>query len=91
MVTPVFLEGSLTEATNLTMDLRENYGIFCSIVIYPVIPKGQIMLRLIPSAVHTLEDVQRTLEAYSEIKEKLKAGAYSIEREAFEMTTAANV
>lgn len=91
MVTPVFLEGSLTEATNLTMDLRENYGIFCSIVIYPVIPKGQIILRLIPSAVHSLEDVQRTLEAYSEIKEKLKAGIYSVERETFEMTTATNI
>jgi len=91
MVTPVFLEGSLTEATNLTMDLRENYGIFCSIVTYPVIPKGQLILRLIPSAVHSLEDVQKTLEAYSEIKEKLKAGVYSVEREAFEMSTAANV
>ena len=91
MVTPVFLEGSLTEATNLTMDLRENYGIFCSIVIYPVIPKGQIMLRLIPSAVHSLEDVQRTLEAYSEIKEKLQAGTYKVERETFEMIAGANV
>lgn len=91
MVTPVFLEGSLTEATNLTMDLRENYGIFCSIVIYPVIPKGHIILRLIPSAMHSLEDVERTLVAYSEIKEKLKLGVYSVERGVFEMTTAANV
>jgi len=76
MVTPVFLEGDLYEATSLTRDLRENYGIFCSIVIYPVIPKGLILLRLIPTAVHTLEDVERTLKAYSEMGEKLKAGYY---------------
>jgi len=76
MVTPVFLEGDLYEATSLTRDLRENYGIFCSIVIYPVIPKGLILLRLIPTAAHSLEDVQRTLDAYSEMSEKLKAGYY---------------
>jgi glycine C-acetyltransferase len=76
MVTPVFLEGDLYEATALTRDLRENYGIFCSIVIYPVIPKGLILLRLIPTASHSLEDVQRTLDAYSEMAEKLKAGYY---------------
>jgi glycine C-acetyltransferase len=76
MVTPVFLEGDLYEATSLTRDLRENYGIFCSIVIYPVIPKGLILLRLIPTAVHSLEDVERTLNAYSEMGEKLKAGYY---------------
>ncbi len=76
MVTPVFLKGELAEATALTMDMRENYGIFCSIVIYPVIPKGLIELRLIPTAVHTLEDVQRTLDAFSEISEKLKNGYY---------------
>jgi glycine C-acetyltransferase len=76
MVTPVFLEGDLFEATALTRDLRENYGIFCSIVIYPVIPKGLILLRLIPTAAHSLEDVQRTLDAYSEMAEKLKAGYY---------------
>jgi glycine C-acetyltransferase len=76
MVTPVFLEGTLTEATALTRDLRENYGIFCSIVIYPVIPKGLILLRLIPTAAHSMEDVQRTLDAYSEMAEKLKAGHY---------------
>jgi len=76
MVTPVFLEGDLYEATALTRDLRENYGIFCSIVIYPVIPKGLILLRLIPTAAHSLEDVQRTLNAYSEMAEKLKAGYY---------------
>jgi glycine C-acetyltransferase len=76
MVTPVFLEGNLFEATSLTRDLRENYGIFCSIVIYPVIPKGLILLRLIPTASHSLADVQRTLDAYSEMGEKLKAGYY---------------
>ena len=76
MVTPVFLEGDLYEATALTRDLRENYGIFCSIVIYPVIPKGLILLRLIPTAAHSLEDVQRTLDAYSEMGDKLKAGYY---------------
>ncbi len=76
MVTPVFLVGELAEATAITMDLRENYGIFCSIVVYPVIPKGLIMLRLIPTAMHTLEDVNRTLDAYSELAEKLKKGHY---------------
>jgi len=76
MVTPVFLKGDLNEATALTRDLRENYGIFCSIVIYPVIPRGLILLRLIPTAAHSLEDVQRTLDAYSEMGEKLKAGFY---------------
>ena len=77
MVTPVFLKGELQEATALTMDLRENYGIFCSIVVYPVIPKGLIELRLIPTAVHTLEDVQRTLDAFSEVSDKLKSGYYT--------------
>jgi len=76
MVTPVFLEGDLFEATSLTRDLRENYGIFCSIVIYPVIPRGLILLRLIPTAAHSVEDVQRTLDAYSEMSQKLKAGYY---------------
>lgn len=76
MVTPVFLQGELQEATAITMDLRENYGIFCSIVMYPVIPKGLIMLRLIPTALHTIEDVNRTLDAYSELAEKLKKGHY---------------
>jgi len=76
MVTPVFLEGDLYEATALTRDLRENYGIFCSIVIYPVIPKGLIMLRLIPTAAHSMQDVEHTLYAYSEMGEKLRAGFY---------------
>lgn len=76
VVTPVFLKGDLHEATSLTMDLRERYQIFCSIVVYPVIPKGLIELRLIPTAVHTLEDVQRTLDAFSDISARLKAGEY---------------
>ncbi|HYK77562.1 MAG TPA: pyridoxal phosphate-dependent aminotransferase family protein [Daejeonella sp.] len=76
MVTPVFLQGDLSEATAITMDLRENYSIFCSIVMYPVIPKGLIMLRLIPTALHTMQDVQRTLDAYSEVSDKLKKGLY---------------
>lgn len=76
MVTPVFLKGDLNEATSLTMDLRENYKIFCSIVLYPVIPRGLIVLRIIPTATHSLEDVQRTLDAYSEVSEKLKNGYY---------------
>lgn len=75
-VTPVFLDGTIPEATMLIMDLRENYNIFCSIVVYPVIPKGQIMLRLIPTAVHTMEDVEYTIKAFQEIKEKLHAGKY---------------
>ena len=76
MVTPVFLKGELNEATAITMDLRENYGIFCSIVVYPVIPKGLMELRIIPTAAHTLEDVQRTLDAFSEVQEKLQQGFY---------------
>ncbi len=77
VVTPVFLKGELLEATALTMDLRENYGIFCSIVVYPVIPKGMIELRLIPTAVHTMGDVQMTLDAFSEVSDKLKNGHYA--------------
>jgi glycine C-acetyltransferase len=75
-VTPVYLSGGVGEATNLTVDLRENYGIFCSIVTYPVVPKGVILLRLIPTAVHTAEDVEYTIKSFSSIKEKLEAGEY---------------
>lgn len=78
-VTPVFLKGNLAEATNLTFDLRENYNIFCSIVIYPVVPKDVIMLRLIPTAAHTLEDVQYTIETFTKMKERLDAGEYQSE------------
>ncbi|MAQ31406.1 MAG: 8-amino-7-oxononanoate synthase [Flavobacteriales bacterium] len=75
-VTPVFLSGGVGEATNLTVDLRENYGIFCSIVTYPVVPKGVIMLRLIPTATHTNDDVKVTINAFKEVKEKLFSGTY---------------
>jgi glycine C-acetyltransferase len=75
-VTPVYLEGSIPEAMALVRDLRENYGIFCSIVVYPVIPKGLILLRLIPTASHNLEDVRITLDAFSDIREKLNNGTY---------------
>jgi glycine C-acetyltransferase len=75
-VTPVFLKGTLGEATNLTMDLRENHNIFCSIVVYPVVPKEVIMLRLIPTAVHELEDVELTIETFKKIKVRLEAGEY---------------
>jgi glycine C-acetyltransferase len=79
-VTPVYLSGGVGEATNLTLDLRENYGIFCSIVTYPVVPKGVILLRLIPTAVHTLEDVQYTIESFTSIKDKLENGEYISEK-----------
>jgi glycine C-acetyltransferase len=78
-VTPVFLKGNLAEATNMTFDLRENYNIFCSIVIYPVVPKDVIMLRLIPTAAHTLEDVQYTIDTFKIVKDKLDKGEYKAE------------
>jgi glycine C-acetyltransferase len=76
-VTPVFLSGGPGEATQIIADLRENYGIFCSMVIYPVVHKGVIMLRLIPTAAHTLEDVNQTISAFAEVRKKLDDGAYS--------------
>jgi len=79
-VTPVFLTGTLGEATNLTLDLRENFGIFCSIVVYPVVPKGTIMLRLIPTSVHTLEDVNYTIETFKTTLAKLENGDYAAEK-----------
>jgi glycine C-acetyltransferase len=75
-VTPVFLQGGLSEATNLTVDLRENYGIFCSIVMYPVVPKDVIMLRLIPTATHNLDDVEYTIETFKKVAAKLAEGKY---------------
>jgi len=75
-VTPVYLKGSIPEAMALVKDLRENFGIFCSIVVYPVIPKGLILLRLIPTATHTIEDIKITLKAFSGIREKLENGTY---------------
>jgi glycine C-acetyltransferase len=78
-VTPVLFKGGVGEAANMAMDLRENYGIFCSVVIYPVVPKDVIMFRIIPTAVHTMEDVERTLVAFSALKEKLDNGFYKEE------------
>lgn len=75
-VTPVYMHGSVEEATHLVRDLREQYKIFCSIVIYPVIPKGMILLRLIPTAVHTMDDIEQTLHAFETISEKLSRGVY---------------
>ena len=75
-VTPVYLKGSIPEAMVLVKDLRENYAVFCSIVVYPVIPKGLILLRLIPTASHTLNDISVTLDAFSKIREKLEKGIY---------------
>jgi len=79
-VTPVLLNGTIPEATHMTFDLRENFDIFCSIVVYPVVPKGVIMLRLIPTAVHTLEDVAETINAFKAIKHKLDSGQYRQEK-----------
>ncbi|UJH67155.1 aminotransferase class I/II-fold pyridoxal phosphate-dependent enzyme [Allomuricauda sp. SCSIO 65647] len=75
-VTPVYLSGSIPEAMALVKDLRENYGIFCSIVVYPVIPRGMILLRLIPTATHTMDDINETLDAFSAIRERLHNGTY---------------
>ncbi len=75
-VTPVYMRGGNEEGTNLIVDLRENYGIFCSIVIYPVIPKGEIILRLIPTAAHSLADVERTIEAFKAVRERFESGYY---------------
>ncbi|MEO5985290.1 MAG: pyridoxal phosphate-dependent aminotransferase family protein, partial [Ferruginibacter sp.] len=75
-VTPIYMKGDVPEATQMVMDLRENYHIFCSIVVYPVIPKGEIIYRIIPTAVHTDEDINLTLKAFEETKKKLDAGKY---------------
>lgn len=79
VVTPIYMKGGVEEATAMVMDIRENYGIFCSIVVYPVIPKGHIIYRLIPTAVHTDDDIQKTLTAFEETKKKLDAGHYKVE------------
>jgi len=75
-VTPVILSGGIEVATQLIVDLRENYRLFCSIVIYPVVPKDVILIRIIPTAVHSLEDVEYTIRAFSEVKEKLDKQLY---------------
>jgi len=87
-VTPVFLKGEIAEATNVVIDLREAYGIFCSMVVYPVVPKGVIMLRIIPTAVHTEEDVDYTIKCFKEVKTKLEAGKYKSDTVASLLNTA---
>jgi glycine C-acetyltransferase len=79
VVTPVYMKGGVEEATAIVMDIRENYHIFASVVVYPVIPKGHIIYRLIPTATHTDADIEETLKAFSETKAKLDAGAYKAE------------
>lgn len=79
-VTPVMMHGTVGESTSVVLDLRENYNIFCSVVVYPVIPKGMILLRLIPTAVHTLEDVEYTIKAFTEVRQKLADGVYVKDR-----------
>ncbi len=75
-VTPVHVKAGLEQATNIVVDLRQNYRIFCSVVIYPVIPLGMVIFRIIPTAAHSMEDVERTLAAFKEIKERLDRGEY---------------
>jgi glycine C-acetyltransferase len=77
-VTPIYMKGGPFEASAMVVDLRENYHIFCSIVVYPVIPKGNIIYRLIPTAAHSYEDVDLTLKAFEESKKKLDSGAYKV-------------
>jgi len=78
-VTPVLFKGGVGEAANMSMDLRENFNIFCSVVIYPVVPKDVIMFRIIPTAAHTMADVEETLQAFSKLKTKLDSGYYKEE------------
>ena len=76
VVTPIYLNGDVAEGTNLSYDLRENYDIFCSVVTYPVVEKGIILLRLIPTAMHSLEDVELTINAFKSVKDKLSRREY---------------
>ena len=76
-VTPIIFKGDIGQGTNVVVDLRENYGIFCSIVVYPVVPRGIIMLRVIPTAAHTIEHVDRTIAVFKEVKQKLESGYYN--------------
>jgi len=78
-VTPVYMSGGIIEATNLILDLRENFNIFCSVVIYPVVPKGDILLRLIPTSMHNLDDVKLTISAFTKCRAKLESGEYKTE------------
>jgi len=78
-VTPVILNGNIPQSTHIVKDLRDRFGIFCSVVVYPVVPKGVILLRIIPTAVHTLDDVDYTVNAFAEVQKKLSAGEYPSE------------
>ncbi len=82
-VTPVYMQGEVSEAVVMVRDLRENYGVFCSIVVYPVVPQGMIILRLIPTAVHTKEDIDITIHAFKAVKEKLQNRSYLEEAKEF--------
>jgi len=84
-VTPVYFNGSVAEGTNIVVDLRENFNIFCSIVAYPVVPKGVLMLRLIPTASHTMEDVKQTISAFKQIKANLASGKYNTEMQSMQL------
>jgi glycine C-acetyltransferase len=84
-VTPVIMKGGLFDATHLILDMRENYNIFCSVVVYPVIPKGMIILRIIPTAAHTDEDIDLTLEAFSALRDKIANKVYPQEMPVIEM------
>jgi glycine C-acetyltransferase len=84
-VTPVYFNGSVAEGTNIVVDLRENFNIFCSIVAYPVVPKGVLMLRLIPTASHTLEDVDQTISAFKQIMINLAQGKYNAEMQSMKL------
>lgn len=75
-VTPVYLSGSVIEGTNIVFDLRETYNVFCSLVVYPVVPKDVLMLRLIPTAAHTQKEVDETIEVFKKVKVNLEAGKY---------------
>ena len=78
-VTPVYFPGDASTGSNIVLDMRENFGIFCSMVVYPVVPKGVLMLRVIPTAAHSLEDMERTVNVFSEIKKNMEAGKYNAE------------
>jgi glycine C-acetyltransferase len=82
-VTPVFMKCPLSQVTQLIYDLRENFGIFCSVVIYPVVPRDVVMLRLIPTALHTMEDVEYTVKAFKELKSKVDNDVYPHEMKDF--------
>jgi glycine C-acetyltransferase len=80
-ITPIYLNGTTEEAMAMVYDLRENFGVFCSIVVYPVVPKGMIILRIIPTATHTEADIEESLDAFEAVSKNLKAGKYAVKAE----------